>query len=285
MGVVRLSKQIVRYIHNSEARCSSKLCGVLQGLETPWTVIAIFQATLRITLDLRTACENFFPLESPLKAGSLLDALKALQRPFDAQTLFGTLCDVEALAQSLQASPSRAAPPASAVELAGPNGPKILHSKAKKKYLVGAHMLVHWNNLNIFAQLTNEQLKGIKPISIEPNPYGGPYLMKHYNACDVEKLANRLGLPAQAPGTSKKRVSAPPSTTSRNSKGKTAMAVKTYNVDHRFDHNYQEGAFDGMSADDAYYKCEQPPSGYFLSSLHLLTSVLTVMGIIHGQEA
>lgn len=165
------------------------------------------------------------------------------------------LCDVKALAQRLQAGPSGAAPSASAVELVEPNGPKILHSKAKERYSVGAHMLMRENDVNpLFSlQLTSEQLKGIKPVSIKSNPHGGPYPMKHYNLCDVEQLATRLGRSAQAPSTPKrKRVSVAPWSTSRRSKGKTADG-------YGLGYDYSEGAFDGMSADDAYYAREQPP--------------------------
>ncbi|GJE92125.1 hypothetical protein PsYK624_082780 [Phanerochaete sordida] len=104
-------------------------------------------------------------------------------------------CDVAALAYrkhhggDAPVASTSAAPPAPIVPaLAEVNGPGIMHSKAKERY-----------------SLKNWHLAEINPISIIPNPHGGPYPMKHYNLCDVEALAERHGLAPKLPSTPRKR--------------------------------------------------------------------------------
>ncbi|KAJ3929523.1 MAG: hypothetical protein NXY57DRAFT_1016317 [Lentinula lateritia] len=60
--------------------------------------------------------------------------------------------------------------------LAVPSGPQILRTHALKDF-----------------DLTRAQLDTIRPVSVEPNPYGAHLQpMRYYNRCDVEALHERL---------------------------------------------------------------------------------------------
>ncbi|GJE97972.1 hypothetical protein PsYK624_141940 [Phanerochaete sordida] len=144
--------------------------------------------------------------------------------------------DVQALARRLKEA-ATAAGPSSDGDLAKPNGKEILHTKAKNEY-----------------GLTTEQLRAIKPTRIEPNPYGDRLPpMKHYNLCDVVALAERLAA-ARTQSASSSSAAASSSRPARSPK-KGRRAKRSPSPYEDYDGDWDgDGAFDGMSPDDAHAK-------------------------------
>ncbi|GJE97973.1 hypothetical protein PsYK624_141950 [Phanerochaete sordida] len=141
--------------------------------------------------------------------------------------------DLESLARRLHGDSFKTPFVPPKVELAKPCGDEILHSRAKDVY-----------------SMTNDQLKAIKPVRVEPNPHGGPYPMKHYNVCDVEALAKRLGLTAKLP-VQPRNVPAPVASSSRGWSMSDQFS-HDYGYDLECDDpDYDSGADDSLLGDEA----------------------------------
>ncbi|GJE92126.1 hypothetical protein PsYK624_082790 [Phanerochaete sordida] len=147
-----------------------------------------------------------------------------------------SLREVRALVRRLEDASRAGSASSGTDELAKPNGASILHSTAKKRYL-----------------LSSEQLSSIKPVSIKPNPHGGPVPMKHYNLCDVEALADRVNAarappsPAKGPADAVQSTLAGPSTPPPAKRRRKVAGGSYY-------HDDDPNPFDGMSPDAAKAK-------------------------------